>query len=105
MGATAPPSEVLRGIGPTNHPPAPEILAHRGSWRPARDAVSSHSANPPQKTLTSGACLTMPTKALYKVSEAMTVLSLSRSVMYELIRSGRLRSVKEGRTRLVPAGA
>jgi excisionase family DNA binding protein len=44
-------------------------------------------------------------KQLYRVPEAMTLLSMSRSVMYELIRSGRLRSVKEGRTRLIPAGA
>lgn len=47
----------------------------------------------------------MPPKALYKVSEAMAVLSLSRTVVYELIRAGRLRTVKEGRTRLVPARA
>jgi excisionase family DNA binding protein len=47
----------------------------------------------------------MPPKALYKVSEAMTILSLSRSVIYELMRGGRLRSVHEGRTRLVPASA
>ncbi|XLD92466.1 helix-turn-helix domain-containing protein [Polymorphospora sp. A560] len=35
----------------------------------------------------------------------MRLLSLSRSVIYELIRSGRLRTVKEGRTRLVPHSA
>ena len=44
-------------------------------------------------------------KQLYRVREAMTVLSLSRSVIYELIRSGRLRSVTEGRSRLIPASA
>ncbi|MEV4283275.1 helix-turn-helix domain-containing protein [Actinoplanes xinjiangensis] len=44
-------------------------------------------------------------KALYRIPEAMRLLSLSRSVIYELIRSGRLRTVKEGRTRLVPAKA
>jgi excisionase family DNA binding protein len=44
-------------------------------------------------------------KALYRVREAMLLLSLSRSVIYELIRSGRLRSVTEGRTRLIPASA
>jgi excisionase family DNA binding protein len=43
--------------------------------------------------------------ALYRVSDAVTVLNLSRSVVYELIRSGRLKTVKEGRTRLVPAVA
>lgn len=40
-------------------------------------------------------------KRLYRVPEAMAVLSLSRSVIYELIRSGRLRSVTEGRSRLI----
>lgn len=44
-------------------------------------------------------------KPLYRVTEAMALLSMSRSVIYELIRSGRLRTVKEGRARLVPAAA
>jgi excisionase family DNA binding protein len=44
-------------------------------------------------------------KALYRIPEAMRLLSLSRSVIYELIRSGRLRAVKEGRTRLIPHSA
>ncbi|MBB6373227.1 excisionase family DNA binding protein [Pseudonocardia eucalypti] len=35
----------------------------------------------------------------------MRLLSLSRSVIYELLRSGRLGSVTEGRTRLIPAAA
>ncbi len=42
---------------------------------------------------------------LYRVSDVVAVLNLSRSVVYELIRSGRLKTVKEGRTRLVPADA
>ena len=45
------------------------------------------------------------TKALYRVSEAMRLLSLSRSVIYNQIRAGRLRSVQEGATRLIPADA
>lgn len=44
-------------------------------------------------------------RRLYRVTDAMAALSLSRSVIYELLRSGRLRSVREGRTRLVPAAA
>lgn len=44
-------------------------------------------------------------KALYRVPEAMRLLSLSRSVLYTQIRLGRLRSVKEGNTRLIPADA
>ena len=35
----------------------------------------------------------------------MRLLSLSRSVIYEQIRAGRLGSVRQGRTRLVPAAA
>lgn len=42
---------------------------------------------------------------LYRVEEAAEALRLSRSVIYELIRSGRLRTVKEGRRRLVPVVA
>lgn len=42
---------------------------------------------------------------LYKVSDVMQILSLSRTVIFELLRSGRLRSVKQGRTRLIPASA
>jgi excisionase family DNA binding protein len=44
-------------------------------------------------------------RQLYRVPEAMEILSMSRSVIYELIRSGRLRTVKEGRARLIPASA
>jgi excisionase family DNA binding protein len=46
-----------------------------------------------------------PRKALYRIPEAMRLLSLSRSVIYNQIRAGRLRSVKEGNTRLIPADA
>ena len=44
-------------------------------------------------------------RQLYRVPEAMRILSLSRTVIYELIRSGRLRSVTQGRARLIPASA
>ena len=45
------------------------------------------------------------TQQLYRVSDAMRLLSLSRSVIYEQIRIGRLKSVTQGRTRLIPAVA
>jgi excisionase family DNA binding protein len=54
---------------------------------------------------------TMPDRAqvsepqLYQVSDAMRLLRLSRTVIYELIRSGRLRSVKQGRSRRIPVAA
>ncbi len=44
-------------------------------------------------------------KELYRIPEAMRLLSLSRSVIYNQIRVGRLRSVTEGTTRLIPADA
>lgn len=44
-------------------------------------------------------------KQLYRVADTMAVLSMSRSVIYEQIRSGRLRSVTQGRVRLIPASA
>jgi excisionase family DNA binding protein len=44
-------------------------------------------------------------KQLYRVPEAMALLSLSRSVIYKQIHDGRLRSVTQGRTRLIPASA
>jgi excisionase family DNA binding protein len=47
----------------------------------------------------------MTSRQLYRITEAMELLSLKRSVMYEQLRSGRLRSVTVGRTRLVPAAA
>ena len=42
---------------------------------------------------------------VYDVDEAAEALRPSRSVLYELIRSGRLRTVKQGRRRLVPVSA
>ena len=45
------------------------------------------------------------TQQLYRVSDAMRLLSLSRSVIYEQMRVGRLKSVTQGRTRLIPAVA
>jgi excisionase family DNA binding protein len=47
----------------------------------------------------------VPERHLYRISEAMRLLSVSRSVIYEQLRAGRLRSVKQGRARLIPATA
>ena len=42
---------------------------------------------------------------LYEVTDAMRMLRLGKTAIYELIRSGRLRSVKQGRSRRIPAAA
>ena len=47
----------------------------------------------------------VPGWQLYRVPEAMQLLSMSRTMIYEQIRSGRLRSVTQGRSRLIPADA
>jgi excisionase family DNA binding protein len=45
----------------------------------------------------------IPVRALYDVPEAMALLNLSRTQIYELIRTRRLITVTQGRRRLVPA--
>lgn len=47
----------------------------------------------------------IPLRLLYPVPEAMALLSMSRSSIYEQIRNGRLRSVRQGNSRLIPATA
>jgi excisionase family DNA binding protein len=42
-------------------------------------------------------CAEVPRRVLYRVEEAVVLLGLSRSQLYELIRSGRLQTVREGR--------
>lgn len=47
----------------------------------------------------------VPKRHLYRIPEAMSLLAMSRSVIYELIRAGRLRAVKQGRATRIPASA
>ena len=46
-----------------------------------------------------------PEILLYKVSDAMRILNMSKWAIYDQIRRGRLRSVHQGRSRLIPAEA
>ena len=43
----------------------------------------------------------MVTKQLYRVEEVAEILSMGRSTVFDLIRSGRLASVKEGAMRRI----
>jgi excisionase family DNA binding protein len=52
-----------------------------------------------------GSLMRTITPVVYDVDEAAEALRLSRSALYELIGSGRLRTVKSGRRRLVPVSA
>lgn len=47
----------------------------------------------------------IPRRVLYRVEEAVLLLGLSRSQLYELIRSGRLQTVTEGRVRPILAAS
>lgn len=44
-------------------------------------------------------------RLLYRVEDACRLLSLSRSRVFELLRAGDIRSVTQGRTRLIPYSA
>jgi len=68
-------------------------------------APTAHAPHPDTGKTGTGGPSTDPGKKLYRIPEAMRLLSLSRSVIYNQLRSGRLRSVKEGSTRLIPADA
>jgi len=46
-----------------------------------------------------------PAKVMYRITEAMDILSLSRSVIYEEIRAKRLAVVHRGRSARITAGA
>ena len=72
------------------HGPEASRWWHRGRKRAIMAVAESRPAVP---------------AVLYDVDEAAEALRLSRSVLYELIRSGRLRTVKQGRRRLVPVSA
>ncbi|MGA4993859.1 helix-turn-helix domain-containing protein [Nonomuraea bangladeshensis] len=54
---------------------------------------------------TNGKTVHYPGQALYDVDETVIVLRLSRRYLYQEIRAGRLRTVKAGRARRVPADA
>lgn len=85
------------------HPSA--IASLRPIQRPRITALPTPSVDPYPHVAAAPEALTMAHKALYKVSEAMVLLSMSRTVIYEQIRAGRLRTVTQGRARLVPKGA
>ena len=44
-------------------------------------------------------------KLLYRPKEAAAVLDISRDKLYDLIRAGRISSVKDGRARFITADA
>jgi excisionase family DNA binding protein len=46
-----------------------------------------------------------PAKAMYRIPEVVEIISLSRSFIYELIRSGELKTVQVGGARRVTAQA
>lgn len=48
---------------------------------------------------------TEPAPVMYRISDVVRLTRLSRSVIYEQIRAGRLRTVKQGTATLITAAA
>ena len=55
--------------------------------------------------MTIAAARQAPAPVLYKIPEVMAMLRMSRRLVYEQIRAGRLRAVKQGRATFVTASA
>ena len=72
-----------------------------------RSPRTSHASKPdkPRSAISEGGQITEFGKYLYRIPEAMDLLSMGRSTIYEQIRSGRLRSVQQGRARLISESA
>ncbi len=83
--------------------------ARAGQQRPRGRANGEGSIFPYRNGYAGYVWVTTPAgergKQLYRVPDAMRILSMSRSVIYEQLRSGRLRSVHQGRARRIPASA
>jgi len=75
------------------------IFTTFGGVRGSSLGFDARPSRPPQEVAMSVIAV------LYSVEEAAEALRLSRSRIYELIRSGKLRTVKAGRRRLVPVAA
>jgi excisionase family DNA binding protein len=67
--------------------------------------TTAGTAPPAGARAAADAALRPGSQLLYRVPEVVEMLGLSRSVVFELLRSGRLRSVTQGRARLIPASA
>jgi len=72
--------------------------------RPADPSPEAlHDASRPSPT--DGTADGIRSPLLYKVTDAMRALRMSRSVIYEQIRAGRIRTVKQGRATFITAAA
>lgn len=98
-------SDSPQASDPTHHIRKVEILAQWAAERAGKRAQPLPTTDPHQYPDPPGKAATLPLKALYRIPEAMVLLSMSRTVIYEQIRAGRLRTVHQGRTHLVPASA
>ncbi len=90
-----------------------QLAGRQATSRPPRHPAGLGQSGGRDRTTTGRKMMIMPRVTVksevvplrYRVDEAATALRLSRSSVYELIRSGQLRTVKQGRRRLVPVTA
>jgi excisionase family DNA binding protein len=89
-------------LHPSPYTRSATISPLRASQTPSQTVHTGPAPGPFPETTVNGKEPSLPLKALYRIPEAMALLSMSRTVIYEQMRAGRLRSVKQGRSRLIP---
>jgi excisionase family DNA binding protein len=80
-------------------------MRNEGKTATPRQPGTAGSVQPPESRAGAMPALVPGSQLLFRIPEAMEMLSLSRSVMYKQLRSGRIRSVGQGRARRIPASA
>lgn len=90
------------GTAGTATPPLTPTPAHKPPRMLLATAPTDHGTHGEATMARSAPVLDKP---LYRISEAVQLLPYSRSKLYELINAGRIRTVKEGGTRLITAHA
>ena len=98
--------ERLNGNDVSNHTNPSKILPLRPSQRPVKTSPPSTFPNPRQMAPEKGKALSVQLSPLMvDVDTAAVLLSIGRTALFDEIRLGRIRTVKRGKSRLVPVKA
>ncbi len=95
-----------QGTDASNHPKETKILAVRPSGRPFKSPQPEEFSDPHENyPRPENPVLVQLSPLMVDVTTAAQLLNMGRTVVYDEIRRGRLRSVKRGASRLVPVKA
>ena len=96
----------LSGIDPSNHTNPTKILALRPSQRPLKTPLSEPQPDPQSIDPSNRKALSVQLSPLMvDVETAAVLLSIGRTALFDEIRVGRIRTVKRGKSRLIPVKA